>query len=177
MERAGLRFRDTRGPVSADPGAPTERAETGPDRRRAAARYRLAHAHAPQRGQTAAPGRSGHTRGPARGADRPSCQCGPPEGKSEGIDIKAAAGTAVKSADAGTVAAITQSADGVPIVVVRHDENLLTVYANVTDVSVAKGDQVSRGQNIAKLRSGNDAYVHFEVRKGFDSVDPLPYLQ
>ena len=99
------------------------------------------------------------------------------KGKSEGIDIKAAAGTAVKSADAGTVAAITQSADGVPIVVVRHDDNLLTVYANVTDVSVAKGDQVSRGQSIAKLRSGNDAYVHFEVRKGFDSVDPLPYLQ
>jgi len=27
------------------------------------------------------------------------------------------------------------------------------------------------------LRTGNDSYVHFEVRKGFDSVDPTPYLQ
>lgn len=99
------------------------------------------------------------------------------KGKNEGINIKAAPGTSVKSADAGTVAAITQSADGVPIIVVRHPDNLLTVYANVTDVAVQKGDTVRRGQGIAKLRSGDDAYVHFEVRNGFDSVDPLPYLQ
>lgn len=98
------------------------------------------------------------------------------KGRNEGINIKAAAGAPVKAADAGTVAAITKSAEGVPIVVVRHQGNLLTVYANVTDVSVAKGDAVSRGQPIAKLRSGDDAYVHFEVRQGFDSVDPAPFL-
>ncbi len=98
------------------------------------------------------------------------------KGKNEGINIKAAAGTSVKAADTGTVAAITKSADGVPIVVVRHAGNLLTVYANVTDVSVKKGDAVSRGQSIAKLRGGSDSFVHFEVRKGFDSVDPNPFL-
>ena len=98
------------------------------------------------------------------------------KGKNEGINIKAAPGTPVKAADTGTVAAITKSADGVPIVVVRHADNLLTVYANVTDVGVKKGDTVSRGQNIAKLRSGDDSFVHFEVRKGFDSVDPNPFL-
>ena len=98
------------------------------------------------------------------------------KGKNEGINIKGAAGSAVKAADSGTVAAITKSADGIPIVVVRHSGNLLTVYANVTDVSVAKGTSVKRGQQIAKLRGGNDAYVHFEVRDGFDSVDPAPYI-
>ncbi|MGC1495199.1 MAG: peptidoglycan DD-metalloendopeptidase family protein [Sulfitobacter sp.] len=98
------------------------------------------------------------------------------KGKNEGINIKAAAGTPVKAADSGTVAAITKSADGVPIVVVRHAGNLLTVYANVTGVSVKKGDSVGRGQQIAKLRTGDDAYVHFEVRKGFDSVDPAPFI-
>jgi murein DD-endopeptidase MepM/ murein hydrolase activator NlpD len=98
------------------------------------------------------------------------------KGKNEGINIKAAAAAPVKAADAGTVAAITKSAEGVPIVVVRHANNLLTVYANVTSVNVKKGDSVKRGQQIAKLRSGDDAYVHFEVRKGFDSVDPTPYI-
>ncbi|MEQ6248316.1 M23 family metallopeptidase [Sulfitobacter sp. HNIBRBA3233] len=98
------------------------------------------------------------------------------KGKNEGINIKAAPGTPVNAADTGTVAAITKSADGIPIIVVRHAENLLTVYANVTDVSVAKGDSVSRGQSIAKLRGGDDSFVHFEVRKGFESVDPNPYL-
>lgn len=98
------------------------------------------------------------------------------KGRNEGINIKAAAGSPVKAADSGTVAAITKSAEGVPIVVVRHAGNLLTVYANVTDVKVSKGDSVGRGQQIAKLRSGDDAYVHFEVRQGFDSVDPAPFL-
>lgn len=99
------------------------------------------------------------------------------KGKNEGINIKADPGAPVKAADAGTVAAITKSADGIPIIVVRHDPELLTVYANVTDVAVEKGTKVTRGQTMAKLRSGDDAYVHFEVRKGFDSVDPMPYLQ
>ena len=85
-------------------------------------------------------------------------------------------GAAVSAADAGTVAAITKSAEGVPIVVVRHSGNLLTVYANVTDVSVSKGSSVKRGQQIAKLRGGNDSYVHFEVREGFESVDPAPFI-
>ncbi|WP_370401747.1 peptidoglycan DD-metalloendopeptidase family protein [Sulfitobacter sp. JB4-11] len=99
------------------------------------------------------------------------------KGKNEGINIKADDGAPVKAADDGTVAAITKSAEGVPIVVLRHEGNLLTVYANVTDVGVKKGDQVKRGTQIAKLRTGTDAYVHFEVRKGFDSVDPAPYIQ
>ena len=98
------------------------------------------------------------------------------KGRSEGIDIKAAPGTAVRAADTGTVAAITKSAEGIPIVVIRHDPELLTVYANVIDVKVEKGTTVTRGQTIAELREGKDAYVHFEVRKGFDSVDPKPYL-
>jgi murein DD-endopeptidase MepM/ murein hydrolase activator NlpD len=99
------------------------------------------------------------------------------KGKNEGINIKAAAGTDVVAADAGTVAAITKSADGIPIIVIRHEPELLTVYANVIDVSVEKGARVQRGQGIAKLREGNEAYVHFEVRRGFDSVDPMPYLR
>ena len=55
--------------------------------------------------------------------------------------------------------------------------DLLTVYANVEGISVKKGDRVSRGQSIAKLRGGENAYVHFEVREGFESVDPETYLR
>ncbi len=98
------------------------------------------------------------------------------KGRNDGINIKAAPGTSVKAAEAGTVAAITESGEGVPIIVIRHQDNLLTVYANVTDVSVKKGDQVRRGQGIAKLRDGDQSFVHFEVRQGFDSVDPNDYL-
>ncbi len=97
--------------------------------------------------------------------------------KNEGIEIAAAAGTAVAAAGDGTVAAITKDTEGVPILVVRHAGNLLTVYANIDAITVKKGDKVSRGQPIAEVRASDPAFLHFEVRQGFDSVDPMPYLQ
>ncbi|ETD75905.1 M23 family metallopeptidase, partial [Rhodobacter capsulatus] len=98
------------------------------------------------------------------------------KGKNDGVDIRAAAGTAVKAADAGTVAAITKDTEQVPILVLRHEGGLLTVYANIDGITVAKGDKVRRGQSIAKVRAGDTGFLHFEVRKGYDSVDPMPYL-
>jgi len=98
------------------------------------------------------------------------------KGKNDGIDIAAAPGTSVTAAAAGTVAAITEDTGGVPIIVVKHPDNLLTVYSNVGNVSVGKGDSVGRGDKLAEIRSEGTAAVHFEVREGFDSVDPTPYL-
>ncbi|WP_457647701.1 peptidoglycan DD-metalloendopeptidase family protein [Profundibacter sp.] len=97
--------------------------------------------------------------------------------KSDGIDIAAKPGTSVIAADNGTVAAITRDTDQVPILVIRHKGNLLTIYANIDKITVKKGDRVRRGQAIAKVRAANPAFVHFEVRKDFDSVDPMPYLE
>ena len=59
----------------------------------------------------------------------------------------------------------------------RHDGGLLTVYANLDGVTVTKGASVKRGQTIAKVRAGEPSFLHFEVRQGFESVDPMPYLQ
>lgn len=98
------------------------------------------------------------------------------KGKNDGIDIAAPAGTAVKAAEAGTVAAITTNTDGVPIMVIKHPNNLLTVYTHIDDISVKKGDTVKRGQSVAKVRAGDPARMHFEVRDGFDSVDPNDYI-
>jgi murein DD-endopeptidase MepM/ murein hydrolase activator NlpD len=98
-------------------------------------------------------------------------------GKNEGIDIGAAAGSPVLAAADGTVAAITKDTEQVPILVLRHADNTLTVYANIDGIRPAKGDVVQRGQQIAVVRQGNPAFLHFEVRKGFDAVDPMPYLQ
>lgn len=97
--------------------------------------------------------------------------------KNEGIDIAAAAGTPVQAAANGTVAAITQDTEQTPIIVIRHDGGLLTVYAGVAGIKVKKGDKVTRGQTIATVRSGNPAFLHFEVRRGVDSTDPMPFLQ
>ena len=99
------------------------------------------------------------------------------KGRNDGIDIAADPGATVQAAARGTVAAITKDAENVPIIVIRHPDGLLTVYANVANVKVQKDDRVKRGQAIAELREGDAAYVHFEVRQGFESVDPVPYLE
>lgn len=96
------------------------------------------------------------------------------KGSNDGIDIAAGSGTAVGAAGSGQVAAITRDTDGVPIIVIRHEGDLMTVYAGMSQVSVQKGDKVSTGQKIGT--AGSSGSVHFEVRKGFEAVDPESYL-
>ena len=98
------------------------------------------------------------------------------KGDNEGIDIGVKAGTDVVAADDGTVAAVTKDTNGVPILILKHIDGLLTVYANVDGLSVQKGDQVKRGQKVAKVRDGTPSFLHFEVRKGLESVDPDDYI-
>ena len=97
-------------------------------------------------------------------------------GRNEGIDIGAAPGASVKAAAAGEVAAVTTDTSGVPIVVIKHPDNLLTVYTNLEGLSVAKGDSVTRGQQIARVRDADPSFLHFEVRRGLQSVDPADFL-
>ena len=98
------------------------------------------------------------------------------KGRNDGIDIGAPAGTEVRAAAAGTVAAVTTNTDGIEIVVIRHADNLLTVYTHVTDLSVAKDQRVTQGQTIGRVRPGDPSFVHFEIRRGMDSVDPTTLL-
>jgi len=97
-------------------------------------------------------------------------------GRNEGIDIGAAAGSEVRAAEAGTVAAITTNTDGVQIVVIKHANDLLTVYTHVDSLTISKDDRVSRGQAIGKVRAGDPAFLHFEVRRGMQSQDPTDFL-
>ena len=97
-------------------------------------------------------------------------------GRNEGIDIGAAAGAEVRAAAAGTVAAVTTDTNGIKIVVIRHAGGLLTVYTHVDNLTVAKDATVSQGQVIGRVRAGDPAFVHFEVRRGTQSADPAEFL-
>jgi len=97
-------------------------------------------------------------------------------GGSEGIDYKVAEGTKVKAAAKGTVALVSQSVGDTTIVLLRHENNLYTVYSNITDVKLTKDIDVEAGQAIGLAASGDPSFIHFEVRKGTQAVDPTPYL-
>ena len=74
------------------------------------------------------------------------------------------------------MAAVTTNTEGVQIVVIKHADDLLTVYTNLDNLSVAKDDAVSRGQVIGKVRPDDPSFLHFEVRRGMASADPTEFL-
>lgn len=97
--------------------------------------------------------------------------------KNEGIDYGAAAGSEVRAAEAGEVALISNSLGGLgTIILIRHPDDLMTVYGRVSGVNLKKGDRVNRGQRIGVVADGDTPNLHFEIRRGTESVDPAPYL-
>jgi murein DD-endopeptidase MepM/ murein hydrolase activator NlpD len=99
------------------------------------------------------------------------------KGKSDGIDISAPAGATVRAAGAGEVMAISQGTDKVPILLMRHDSNLVSIYAGVDGIKVKKGDKVKKGQTIGVVHNANPSFLHFEIRRGVEVIDPMSMLQ
>jgi murein DD-endopeptidase MepM/ murein hydrolase activator NlpD len=95
--------------------------------------------------------------------------------KTDGIDISAPEGTPIVAAEKGIVAAITSDTQEVPIIVLKHEGNLLTVYAGIGDISVKEKEKVLKSQLLGKIRPGNPSFLHFEVRRGFESIDPMEF--
>ena len=98
------------------------------------------------------------------------------KGKTDGIDISAPEGTAVVAAEKGIVAAITADTKEVPIIVLKHEGNLLTVYAGIGDIAVKEKEKVSKSQFLGKLQPGDPPFLHFEIRRGFEAIDPMEFL-
>ncbi|MEL6481833.1 MAG: M23 family metallopeptidase, partial [Pseudomonadota bacterium] len=100
--------------------------------------------------------------------------------RNEGVDFDAPPGSVVRAAAGGEVALVSQSLGGLgTIVLIRHRGDVLTVYGRVTNVQVGKGSRVAAGQPIGVVAEGDGASpprMHFEIRRGAESVDPERYL-
>lgn len=101
-------------------------------------------------------------------------------GGNDGINIAVPEGTAVKAAESGVVAYAGSEIKGFGnLVLIRHPNGYVTAYANNGSLDVKRGEQVKRGQVIARSgQSGNvqSPQLHFELRKGSTPVDPTRYL-
>ena len=97
-----------------------------------------------------------------------------------GINLAVPVGTAVQAAEAGIVAYAGDELKGYGnLVLIRHSNDYVTAYAHNSELLVKRGDQVMRGQVIAKAgQTGTvtSPQLHFEVRKGSRPVDPMQYL-
>jgi murein DD-endopeptidase MepM/ murein hydrolase activator NlpD len=72
---------------------------------------------------------------------------------------------------------VTTDTSGGAIVVLKHSDGLLTVYTQMEGLTVSKDASVSRGQVIGKVRAASPSFLHFEVRRGLQSLDPNDFLQ
>ncbi len=97
-----------------------------------------------------------------------------------GIDIQAPAGSNARAVYPGEVSSIFKLDGYHNIVMVRHGE-YLTVYANIDQLAVKKGDKVQAGQHIGKIYSdssdSNRTILHFEVRKERQKLNPLEWVK
>src|ERR1051325_5284551 len=97
----------------------------------------------------------------------------------DGIDIGAPAGTPIRAIERGEVIYSDQLRGYGNIVIIRHAEGIVSVYAH-NDVNLAKqGQVVSRGEIIAKVGSTGRVtgpHLHFEIRKNNTAQDPLRFL-
>ena len=100
--------------------------------------------------------------------------------KQTGINIEAPEGAAIRAAENGQVIYVGSGVEGYGnLVLIRHANGYVSAYAHLKSISVAKGDNVSRGDTIGlagMTGSVSRPQLHFELRKGATPVDPIPLL-
>ena len=99
----------------------------------------------------------------------------------DGINIKAPLGTAVRAADAGTIAYAGNELKGFGnLILIKHYGGWITAYAHNDRLFVKKGQKVRKGEKISTVGSSGGVslpQLHFEIRAGKKAVNPLSYLQ
>ncbi len=99
----------------------------------------------------------------------------------QGIDISSAMGTPIKASNAGKVIYSNNGIKGYGnLIILRHSEEYVTVYAYNQVNLVEEGTWVEKGQIIGKVGQTGKAtgpHLHFEIRKNNKALDPLLFLK
>lgn len=96
-----------------------------------------------------------------------------------GIDFAAPQGALIRAPAPGTVASIINDSALGNVMTIKHTNNLISRYGHCSQILVAVGDRVRRGQTIALIgNTGNSSapHLHYEVIKEGKNIDPLQYF-
>jgi septal ring factor EnvC (AmiA/AmiB activator) len=98
--------------------------------------------------------------------------------KNNGVDIRSVPGTSARSVFDGEVSGVINIPGSNSAVIIRHGE-YLSVYSNLSSVSVKKGDKVTTRQKIGQVYYDKDegySEIHLEIWKGTTKLDPALWL-
>ena len=134
-------------------------------------------------------GTSGSDTPPANGETTQRTWLWPAQGKvlrhfttgeeSNGIEIGGREGTLIRASANGKVVYAGSGLRGYGnLLILKHDNQLLSAYANNRRLLVKENDTIAAGMEIAEMGKKNtgSARLHFEIRKNGKPVDPLNYL-
>lgn len=96
----------------------------------------------------------------------------------QGLDITLSSGEDIVAAADGTVVYSGQDlASHGKLVILRHDDNVLSAYSMADELYVKEDEKVRAGDAIASLKGDKGSSMfHFEIRKNGNPVDPVTYL-
>jgi murein DD-endopeptidase MepM/ murein hydrolase activator NlpD len=96
-----------------------------------------------------------------------------------GVDLRAPEGTPVRTMAAGRVRYAGWMSGYGNVVWVDHPRDVISVYAHLSQIHVATGAAIARGELVGLSGSTGDVtgpHLHFEVWKSGRPVDPIPFL-
>lgn len=97
-----------------------------------------------------------------------------------GIDISVNRGSLARAIYEGTISAIFRQPGYNNVVMIRHG-NYITIYANLDDIQVKKGERVPAGKALGKIAVDQDdvhgrSIIHFEIRNEKTKENPVLWL-
>lgn len=98
--------------------------------------------------------------------------------KNNGIDILTSEGEYARAVFSGEVTRVISVPNFNNVVIIRHGE-YLTVYSNLDEVLVSKGERVTTKQKIGRVytnKSENKTQIHFEIWKAKELMNPSLWL-
>ncbi|MFK7860152.1 MAG: peptidoglycan DD-metalloendopeptidase family protein [Granulosicoccus sp.] len=96
-----------------------------------------------------------------------------------GIEIVGLPGQDVYATRDGIVDWVARSPDGVgKVIIVRHDDDYLSIYSNAQELNVGMREPVSQGQPIAILgaNANDEPLLRFEISKDGNMLNPIDFL-
>ena len=101
--------------------------------------------------------------------------------RNDGINIAAPVGTPIRAVDDGEVVYRGSDLEGYGnLLLIKHTNGWVSAYAHTDAMLVRKGEQVRKGQVVAKVgTTGSVAQpqLHFELRHDLKPADPIAALQ